>query len=212
MGFFKVIIDSLELAVMKYSFIVQKLVFSFLFISIFLNRAIASDKSIHVSSLGSLGGFKKAIMSSEIPGYGFRHPFVAYRRGKHLRSEEASIRTEERTVHQVEDSEEFLLVDIALRDDFLERFPNATEGWIQKVLTEDGEIEAVHFAANIPGGFVYKTRKTIKIINHWYELIATPRHLYHTGPWMNIGETYLELEKPLGLEYIFSLEKKYFEE
>ena len=177
-----------------------------------MNKTIASDGSIHASSLESLGGFKKAIMSSEIPGYGFRHPFVAYKRGKYLRSEEASIWTDDRTVHQVEDSEEFLLVDIALREDFLERFPNATEGWKQKVLTEDGEIEAVHFAANIPGGFVYKTRKTIKIINHWYELIATPRHLYHTGPWMNVGQTYLESEKPSGLEYIFSLEKKYFEE
>ena len=81
--------------------------------------------------------------------------------------------TEERTVYQVEDSEEFFLW-IALREEFLKRFPNATEGWRQKVLTENGEIEAVHFVANIPGGVVYKTRKTIKILNHWYELIATP--------------------------------------
>ena len=202
----------LRRAFIKYLAVVQKLVFSFLFISIFVNKKIAIDNSVQTDNLGKLSEIKKAILSSEIPGYGFRHPFVAYKRGKYLKSEEASIWTEERTVHQVEDSEEFLLVDIALREEFLQRFPNATEGWQQKVLTEDGEVEAVHFVANIPGGFVYKTRKTIKIVNHWYELIATPRHLYHTGPWMNIGQTYLELEKPLGLEYVFSLEKKYFEE
>ena len=202
----------LRRAFIKYLSVVQKLVFSFLFISIFVNKKIAIDNSVQTDNLGKLSEIKKAILSSEIPGYGFRHPFVAYKRGKYLKSEEASIWTEERTVHQVEDSEEFLLVDIALREEFLKRFPKATEGWRQKVLTENGEIEAVHFVANIPGGFVYKTRKTIKIVNHWYELIATPRHLYHTGPWMKIGQTYLELEKPSGLEYISSLENKYFEE
>ena len=29
---------------------------------------------------------------------------------------------------------------------------------------------------------------------------------------MKIGQTYLEIEKPSGLEYISSLENKYFEE
>ena len=200
------------MVVMKYQFIIQKLVYSSLLIYIFVNKALASDKAVHADNHLSIEGrFKKAVMSSEIPGYGFRHPFVAYRRGKYLRKEEASVWTEERTVHQVEDSEEFLLLEVSLREDFLERFPDAVEGWTQKVLTEDGEIEAIHFAANIPGGFVYKTRKTIKIVNHWYELFATPRHLYHTGPWMNVGQTYLESLEPSGLEYIFSFEKKYFE-
>ena len=158
--------------------------------------------------MGELPGSSQAIMSSDIPGYGFRHPFVAYKRGKYLREEDSLVWTEERTVRQLEHNEEFLLVESSLKEEFLKIFPDAAEGWSQKVLTENGEIEAIHFATNIPVGFAYKTRRTIKIVNHWYELLATPRHLYHTGPWMNIGETYLELQVPFGLEYLFSIEKK----
>ena len=85
-----------------------------------MNKAVASENEFMADNhLSKEGGFKKAVMSSEIPGYGFRHPFVAYRRGKYLRKEEATVWTEERTVHQVEDSEEFLLLEVSLRKIFL---------------------------------------------------------------------------------------------
>ncbi len=178
---------------------------------IFASKLISNENTklkdyLTIESLGS----NRAIMSSDIPGYGFRHPFVAYRRGKLLRTEDSLIWTEERTVSQFEHSEEFLLVEASLKEDFLQMFPDAAEGWSQKVLTENGEIEAIHFAAEIPVGFAYKTKRTLKIVNQWYELLATPRHLYHVGPWMKIGETYLELEVPAGLEYLFSIEKNNF--
>tara|TARA_Y100000589_G_C26788655_1_gene480797 strand:- start:24 stop:626 length:603 start_codon:yes stop_codon:yes gene_type:complete len=196
---------------MRFQYIYQKWLSIFLLGLIISSTLFSNEDSARGYLTGEFPRSSRAIMSSDIPGYGFRHPFVAYKRGKHLRQEDSLVWTEERTVSQLEDNEEFLLVEASLKEDFLQMFPHAAEGWSQKVLTENGEIEAIHFAANIPVGFAYKTRRTIKIVNHWYELLATPRHLYHIGPWMNIGETYLELEVPLGLEYLFSIEKKYFE-
>ncbi len=193
---------------MRFQYIYQKWLSIFLLGLIVSSKLFSSEDSTRGYLMEELPGSSQAIMSSDIPGYGFRHPFVAYKRGKYLRGEDSLVWTEERTVRQLEHNEEFLLVESSLKEEFLKIFPDAAEGWSQKVLTENGEIEAIHFATHIPVGFAYKTRRTIKIVNHWYELLATPRHLYHTGPWMNIGETYLELQVPLGLEYIFSIEKK----